>query len=104
MKMIQQGDVCLEAVDVIPKTAKKMELVDGMFVLAYGEVTGHKHALDAEGVECFEEGDKIYVRVSREAKLKHEEHNTITVPTGIYEVTGVKEYDHFTEEARRVVD
>lgn len=104
MKMIQQGDVCLEACASIPSQAKEMKMDNGQWVLAYGEHTGHKHALDAEGVECFECDGKIYVRVSKEAQLKHEEHNQITIPVGVYEVTGVQEFDHFTEEARRVAD
>jgi hypothetical protein len=36
--------------------------------------------------------------------LTHEEHKPLTVPTGVYKVGRVREYDYFAEMERRVVD
>jgi len=73
-------------------------------ILAEGEITGHHHKLIKE-IDVLENEDG-----SREFSLKeptdlvHEEHKKITLPTGYFESDRVQEYDHFTEEARRVQD
>ena len=47
----------------------------------------------------------LYLRVGPGgAEITHEEHGPVRVPQGEYRVTRVQEYDHFAEEARRVVD
>jgi hypothetical protein len=103
----QQGDVLVESVDEIPSGLKSVGLdSDGAAVFARGETTGHRHAIyDAKGIEMFDAGNGMFfVRVSKTSELKHEEHKTITLEPGIYKVRGVQEYDHFSEEAKRVQD
>lgn len=106
-KMYRQGDVLVRAVAKIPCAASPVENTDRI-VLAYGEVTGHAHAVlvddarelkldDAEGVvrrflEVFERG----------ATLKHEEHAPIPLPPGLYEIVQQREYT--PQEVRRVSD
>ena len=105
--VVQQGDVLIEECDGIPKDARKLSRdADGAVVLARGEVTGHRHAIyDADGVEIFDAGNgNSYIRVSRSVRLEHEEHGVAIINPGTYQVRGVQEYDHFAEEARRVID
>jgi len=95
----QQGDVIIERVELIK--GKKL----GHLTLAEGEVTGHHHRVIEGDAELYEEKDVLYLSVkSDEAQVGHEEHDTITIPKGDYVVRGVREYDHFSEEARRVQD
>lgn len=123
----QQGDVIIEPLSVrglaFPTDGKPMTQKDARgYLLALGEVTGHAHALEnIEGVEVIEAPRKIlvtrdgreeqedvrfFVRVTnpKGAKLSHEEHNAHVLLPGEYVVRGVREYDHFAEEARNVID
>lgn len=123
----QQGDVIIEPLSArglqFPTDGKPMTQKDGRgYLLALGEVTGHAHALEAiEGVEVVEAPQKVlvmrngreeqeevryFVRVTAKkgATLRHEEHHAHVLPPGDYVVRGVREYDHFTEEARQVID
>jgi hypothetical protein len=49
--MMRQGDVLVRAVSRIPEGLKAVPLDKGRVILAYGEVTGHAHAIVGEGVE-----------------------------------------------------
>jgi hypothetical protein len=96
----QQGDVLLKAVDRIPPKAKPVDRRNGRFILADGEVTGHAHAV-VDDVELVELEGTLYIRSKAPFAINHEEHHQITVPQGLWEVTRVREYDHFAEwEAR----
>lgn len=68
-------------------------------VLAYGEVTGHKHAVT---VDVYEDDKCKYFRGS--TTVTHEEHKPIEIPEGKWCSGQVMEYDHFAEEARQVHD
>jgi hypothetical protein len=75
-------------------------------VLAHGE-SGHKHCISyphTENCVLSKMADRIFLEVFSETPLTHEEHGTIQLPPGRYEVRKVKEYDHFAEEAREVRD
>lgn len=100
----QQGDVIVEKVDSIPSSAVEKEVVSKI-VLAQGSATGHAHVInDTTNVKVFSEGDDMYLSVSKETVLSHEEHNSITVEPGNYQIRKVKEFDHFAEEVREVQD
>lgn len=99
-KLFQQGDVILESILVIPKTAKKKKDK----IVAEGEATGHHHRL-TNGCSVYEDGEDLYVDVEVETvEIVHEEHLPIELPNGLYKVRRVKEYDHFAEETRQVRD
>lgn len=105
MTQFRQGDVFIEKVETIPGDVKPGKLDGHRIVLAYGEVTGHAHAIVAEeGIELFEKGDTLYLRVTKPegADLKHEEHATITLEPGEYKVNRQREYS--PEEVRFVAD
>jgi hypothetical protein len=99
----RQGDVLLVQVTAIPRTATQRR-GKGRIVLAYGEVTGHAHAIaDVEHVTAYEVNKAIaYLDVQMEAHLRHEEHAEIALPPGKYEVRRQREYT--PEAIRNVAD
>ena len=69
----------------------------GEIVLAYGEVTGHRHAIAEPHAELLalpdQEIERRFLRiVGDKALLRHEEHDTITLPPGTYQVVQQREY------------
>lgn len=108
MNTYRQGDVLIRQVTELPKSA---QLVDnnqlGRIVLAYGEVTGHAHAIALdEAVEytMAETGNAVrrFLSVVKEAVVKHEEHAAIQLPAGVYEIVQQREYT--PEAIRNVAD
>ena len=98
----RHGDVFLREA-VMPVTA--VEAVrDGDVVLAYGEVTGHAHRIKERTVRMWSAGDQRYITVEKPSDLMHEEHGTITLPPGSYEIIQQREYDYLAEMPRAVAD
>ena len=98
-----QGDVIIIKIDLIPSSKRVARTRRGL-VLAEGESTGHAHTITDEGCELYEKDGKMYLSVEKEVSLNHEEHNSVKIAPGKYEVRIAKEYNHFTEEAKRVQD
>jgi hypothetical protein len=120
LTMFRQGDVLIvkdaraHAQGVaVPKDA-------GRVVLAYGEVTGHAHAIRSRSAQLFEaapkedrttDGDRAWARASRilqvsakaGVELRHEEHATIPLPPGNYRIVQQREWS-IEDEARNVAD
>lgn len=127
-KHYRQGDVLFIKIDELPplrfKTRKDK-------VILKGEVTGHAHKLEgktkilevAEEIANFELKDWTlsntamarnafasvpksqvigYAVVDSPAELTHEEHKTITIPPGKYQIRRQREYDE--KEIRFVED
>jgi hypothetical protein len=93
--MYRQGDVLLRPVNAVPDGLKAVPLDKGRVILAYGEVTGHAHAVEGD-VELLaadlEEMEQRFLRVEAGAQIVHEEHGTITLPPGLYEVSRQREF------------
>lgn len=86
--MIRHGDVIVEKVDRIPEDAKSL---GKRKEVAFGEVTGHAHRLDIG--ELFEtKNGELHLKISKPAKLSHEEHRTITLEPGVYRATIKRQY------------
>ena len=102
-KQYRHGDVFLRAT-VVPVTAIEQARDNGDVVLAYGEVTGHAHRIKERTVKMWSVGDQWYITVERPSELTHEEHGTITLPPGSYEVVHQREYDYLAEMPRNVAD
>lgn len=99
----RQGDVLITLVENIPA---KLELKKDL-VLAEGEMKGHAHRITKGQAELFINATLglMYLKVlSDTAELFHEEHSSIVLPMGDYEIGQQKEFDWFSEEIRRVVD
>jgi hypothetical protein len=116
--MYRQGDVLIRRVSdsLIPDGAKKNmfgercdEPVErdeqDRIVLAYGEVTGHAHAITDPGVIAWNlPGHRMLLAVPKEgATVQHEEHGAIALPEGAYEVVRQREFTG-ADEARYVAD
>jgi hypothetical protein len=92
----RQGDVLIARIDRMPEEVGPVPRDEGRVVLAYGEVTGHVHAVQGEAAlfaaADVAELEERFLRVEGEADLVHEEHDTITLPAGIYSVRRQREY------------
>ena len=94
MKMFRQGDVLIRKVadKFETKGLKPYERDDkGRIVLAYGEVTGHAHAISNRGVEAFLFGSNLMLDVQNPVVVRHEEHDPIILEAGKYEVIRQRE-------------
>lgn len=121
MTQLRQGDVFIIAVEEIPKEVKRRKRENDAAVLAWGEVTGHKHQIRDKRAELYETEDgRAFLQVKeRDTKttklladsdallaeidgvvLSHEEHTAITIPNGTYEVRIQQSY---TDEGFRPV-
>jgi hypothetical protein len=105
--VLRQGDVCLIAVDEIPKGAKKHPAKGNKVILALGEATGHHHRFEfldtSHNVNLYvADGGARYVHVMKESALVHEEHSAVTVPVGKYLLPVQMEYQ--PKELVRVAD
>lgn len=122
-KIVRQGDVLLVPVEQLPNDAKEIALDRGRIVLAYGEVTGHAHAIADHGVSeaaaaeiaeaaiarahqararLYEADGERYLHVVEPVTLTHEEHSPVRLVAGVYHLPTQNEYDAAT--MRRVAD
>lgn len=101
----QQGDVIIERVETMPE-GEVVAPENGRFILAKGELTGHAHAIeDIAGIKFVKGADgNFYLSLPSARDLVHEEHKMVNLPAGSYRVRQVREYDHFVEEIRGVLD
>lgn len=95
----RQGDVLLTKQDIpkswLPARLSKVARDAGRLVLAYGEVTGHAHVIDApesEAVQLSDKDNQRFLRLMSDANLVHEEHDTLTIPKGTYRVTQQEQF------------
>lgn len=112
MKIYRQGDVLLTRVEGdLPKDAKEITPKDaGRIVLAFGEVTGHAHAVYPNEVKgkkvlpakLWDAGAERFLQVIEKTALKHEEHSAVSLAPGNYKVTIQREYS--PEAIRQVMD
>lgn len=100
-KQFRQGDVYLEEIEALPPDASP---VSGPIILAHGEATGHAHTIKSRSANLFEtpDRDRFLKVIDRPATLRHQEHEAITVPPGMYRVRQQREYS--PKEIRRVQD
>jgi len=97
--MVRQGDVALVAIEAIPADAVEQPRDgSGRVVLAYGEATGHAHALHDPGVSMLcAPNQEAFLRVVEPSNLVHEEHDRIAIPPGIYRVVRQREWSDADE-------
>lgn len=107
--LLRQGDVLLMRVAAVPPGAVEEDLAKAdRVVLAYGEVTGHAHAIHRDPdtqhfpVRAWNAGAERFIQVLEKTALRHEEHSQIPMPPGVYKVVHQQEYT--PEEIRRVAD
>ncbi len=101
----RQGDVYLVRLpDTIEiKTAEAIPQDKGRTVLAYGEVTGHAHAIASDAAALWALAGNVannLLEVTKTVVLKHEEHSPIEITPGKYEIVRQREW---TPEAVKFV-
>jgi hypothetical protein len=102
----RQGDVLLVEVDGIPEEATA-EARSGRIVLAWGEATGHAHAIHDRDARTFTHAGERFLLTKSRAQLIHEEHGPIDLPEGTWRVVIQREYEPTPDSSRqwrRVVD
>jgi hypothetical protein len=104
--MMRQGDVLIIPVNTIPKAVEPVERENGRVILAHGEATGHAHAIKDREAALFRDPKlaAIFMHVSGDGPvmLEHDEHDTIPIPPGNYQVIRQREYH--PEAIRNVAD
>ena len=100
--LIQQGDVLLKEAEHIPNNWTKLETN----IIHKG--LNHIHAIEGD-FQIYDHQGTIYIRANSECLLNHDEHGKAdrilrTLPKGTYIKSIVKEYDHWLEESKEVVD
>ena len=89
MKKYRHGDVIIEETQKIE--GEKLNHL----ILAEGEISGHYHRVavkEKEDAELYEKDGNLFLKVIVPAKVTHEEHGTIDIPTGNYIVRKQREY------------
>lgn len=120
LPQIRQGDVLLLPVAALPAGCTQVPDDRGRIVLAYGEVTGHSHAIadHRPALRAAEMADAAiarakatlwrahsgerYLEVREPVTLRHEEHTEHVIPAGIYQLPTQVEYTPAV--LRRVAD
>jgi len=102
MSLYRQGDVIIIRKDDLTHTQDVLPTpVDGRTVLLEGEATGHHHSIDARlGTLYRLQPDDMpspgsigaLVITEEGARLEHQEHDTIDLPPGTYEVRRQREF------------
>jgi hypothetical protein len=88
-KQKRQGDLFISPIGSLPRGLKRRNEP----VLAYGEVTGHKHQLVGDTSVVYEDVDgDVFFEVLSDTPLDHEEHDTLTIEIGKYKVIRKREY------------
>jgi hypothetical protein len=100
--MFRQGDVLVVRINEIPADAVEQPRDGGKVILAYGEVTGHAHAICEPDVIKLADGIAEYLNAPTGASIVHEEHSTIDLPPGLWQIAHQREYTPV--EIRRVAD
>ena len=101
---LRQGDVLLVRAQDQDATEPESIASDGSTVLAHGEVTGHRHRLERASEAQALTGSRIrQLLVGLDAPLIHEEHKTVVIPAGRYDLPRQVEWTDALEP-RQVAD
>lgn len=91
------GDVIYTEIDKLPNGLIKLE----GNLIHKGEQ--HHHVIKGD-FELYGNKQTEYIIANSDCELLHDEHDTVSLPKGIWHKTIQKEYDHFEEESREVID
>ncbi len=114
MNTFAQGEIYARKLNALPVgLADFTEKRGSAWIISHSE-SGHHHVIDDAGVTVMERvkdvpaGMRILVAIveqpsslRQDASDAHEAHD---LPPGIYEIRIAREYDPFSEQARRVAD
>lgn len=106
MTVLRQGDVALIRVGSLPVGCSEVLPDHGRIILAFGERTGHSHAVygvtaEQPKVRLWSAGAERFLQVLTRSDLQHEEHSPVVLEPGIYQLPG--QYEFSEEHAPRQV-
>jgi hypothetical protein len=78
-EQMRQGDVLVTRIDRLPAKATPKAREGGRVVLAYGEVTGHAHAIMEPEALLYDFGDEMFLEADGTVTLRHEEHAPVVM-------------------------
>jgi hypothetical protein len=103
MFIARHGDLLIRQINELPKGLKEVKTN----IVAEGEFTGHNHTVIVEDdtIAVFSDNSgKKYIGLAKDAKISHQEHKTLEIPCGYYEVIIEQEFDPFEQKIRQVKD
>jgi hypothetical protein len=100
----RHGDVDIIEIDTIPPGLKKQDNL----TVAYGEATGHHHTIVVDRPNlCFvyvdDKGNK-WIEAQADVVITHQEHKTLKIKKGFYQVKIEREFNPFDEVINQVRD
>jgi hypothetical protein len=101
--MFRQGDVLIVPVAALPEGAEPIGSPDERrgwpVVLAYGEATGHAHAIRDGRIQEYRWTGSLdgaresrFIEVIEPCTVSHEEHAPIPLPQGLYRIVAQREF------------
>lgn len=103
IKKWQQGDVIIKSTSIPKKEwGKKVNHL----ILQKSDISQHCHKIDKGSAIMYSSNkvDEFFIDAKTDIIITHEEHKKIKLPKGKYFAYGVKEFDPFEEEIRRIRD
>lgn len=98
----QQGDVLGQKLKSMPDGEQKI-IARKRLVVAHGE-SGHSHVIEDDEAELIQIGERMILKLEKQATITHEEHGKITLDAGIWDIGRVQEFDYFSMMQRQVID
>jgi hypothetical protein len=87
--ILRQGDLLFVNVDEIPEDARE----DKTGIIARGEATGHTHMIrPGQRAALMIVAGVAYVTAIKKCAIDHQEHETVILPPGNWEVKRQREY------------
>lgn len=116
MKTFAQGEIYVREIERLPDNLSTFTEKDkhGAWLISHSE-NGNHHVIDAAGVTVMERTENVppgmrilLAIVDRPSTLRQDAganaHEAHALPPGFYEMRIAREYDPFSEQARRVTD
>ena len=102
MTIFRQGDVLLRRV-ANPEPGTEVPRDNGTLVIAQGEATGHAHTVASPRAKLIESvnGNRYLLVEGEPAEVRHQEHATIALPVGDYQV--IRQVEWTDEQEPRIV-
>lgn len=90
--MLRQGDILFVPVAALPSGASlEATPYEDRWIIARGEKSGHVHQIKSRAAEVMTGGGGRFLVAKEPVTISHEEHASIDIPTGIYQIVQQRE-------------
>lgn len=96
----RHGNISLHEINEVPEAQKEQK---EKYILAYGEATGHHHQMQGV-VSLLTLSNRRWITVDEPTDLTHQEHHTLTILPGTYEILEERTFDYFENSIKKVID